>query len=286
MGLRSIRLETRDACTICESEPDAMPAASCAIALRSATSGCSGYCMQKAAVELFACQDGKVGLTVRCEDTFGNEHTILHRFWTNAKCDQPRDVGATHNSQLHEAHSDHHNGTCDGWCRSRMYLLEGLESVLRVYKVQCNCSSTNHSQQALHFKTTTSAVVQKASQVSGILQVSPGDVLLFGRMPSGKMVVCARLPGPGDVQRTRRSANANGTTHDKPAKVWHYCIVYIRSSIELMMHTCTTTRRAARILPPAMCVLRGCTLEHTTPAPKGSPRQCSCRSITTCRQSS
>jgi hypothetical protein len=41
---------------------------------------------QKAAVEHFACQDGKVGLTVHCEDTFGNEHTILHRFWTNAKC--------------------------------------------------------------------------------------------------------------------------------------------------------------------------------------------------------
>lgn len=40
---------------------------------------------QKAAVEHFACQDGKVGLTVQCEDTFGNEHTIVHRFWTNAK---------------------------------------------------------------------------------------------------------------------------------------------------------------------------------------------------------
>ena len=41
--------------------------------------------LQKAAVEHFACQDGKVGLTVHCEDTFGNEHTILHRFWTNSK---------------------------------------------------------------------------------------------------------------------------------------------------------------------------------------------------------
>ena len=41
---------------------------------------------QKAAVEHFQCEDGKVGLTVVCEDTFGNEHIITHRFWTNQKC--------------------------------------------------------------------------------------------------------------------------------------------------------------------------------------------------------
>lgn len=105
---------------------------------------------KKAAVEHFACQDGKIGLTVQCEDTFGNEHTIVHRFWTNAK--------------------------------SRMYLLEGLESVFRVYKV------------------------------------SSGDVLVFGLMPTGKMVMTVRLPGPDDVQRTRRSANAVGPAADKPAK--------------------------------------------------------------------
>lgn len=66
-----------------------------------------------------------------------------------------------------------------------MYLLEGLESVFRVYKV------------------------------------SSGDVLVFGLMPTGKMVMSVRLPGPDDVQRTRRSANAVGPAADKPAKVLH-----------------------------------------------------------------
>jgi hypothetical protein len=44
-------------------------------------------------------------------------------------------------------------------------------------------------------------------------------VLLFGRMPSGKMVVCARPPGPGDVQRSRRAVNGTSAATDKPAKV-------------------------------------------------------------------
>lgn len=63
-----------------------MCAVRCTLVLRLAALHLHHQRLQKAAIEHFACQDGKVGLTVHCEDTFGNEHTILHRFWTNAKC--------------------------------------------------------------------------------------------------------------------------------------------------------------------------------------------------------
>lgn len=47
--------------------------------------GACQLCLQKAAVEHFRCHDGKVGLIVVCEDTFGNEHIIVHRHWANSK---------------------------------------------------------------------------------------------------------------------------------------------------------------------------------------------------------
>ena len=51
----------------------------------STESRCVHVAPQKAAVEHFESADGKDGVTVDCEDTFGNSHTLQHRFWTNVR---------------------------------------------------------------------------------------------------------------------------------------------------------------------------------------------------------
>lgn len=77
--------------------------------------------LQKAAVEHFACQDGKVGLTVHCEDTFGNEHTILHRFWTNSKYVRSSVLPWLHLFSHSNVHSStlvrHQCNSCPAWLK-------------------------------------------------------------------------------------------------------------------------------------------------------------------------
>jgi len=41
--------------------------------------------LQKAATEFFPCNDGKVGVTIKCTDDAGTKFNLTHRFWTNVK---------------------------------------------------------------------------------------------------------------------------------------------------------------------------------------------------------
>jgi hypothetical protein len=120
--------------------------------------------LQKAAVEHFACQDGKVGLTVHCEDTFGNEHTILHRFWTNSKYARSFvSPGCTWSTVLN-VHSStfvrHQCNSCPAWPETGHAC-----TFLRAWKAYCGCTRCNAacclqpllSMQHTH-RTTTSAV--------------------------------------------------------------------------------------------------------------------------------
>ena len=89
---------------------------------------------------------------------------------------------------------------CNAACCPQALL--SMQLTRRTNHICCNCCS-----------------VFEPSKCLSLLQVSPGDVLLFGRMPSGKMVLGARPPGPEDVQRSRRAVNGTGAATDKPAKV-------------------------------------------------------------------
>jgi hypothetical protein len=99
--------------------------------------------MQKAAVEHFACQDGKVGLTVQCEDTFGNEHTILHRFWSNSKYVQPLMSACVYpvtKSSTRSGAAGHYNGSD---VPALLALAGHACTSLRVWKVCCGCIRCN-----------------------------------------------------------------------------------------------------------------------------------------------
>lgn len=98
-----------------------------------------------------------------------------------------------------------------------MYLLEGLYSTFRTYKVAAKYQIENPKTLILNSRSRM-YLLEGLDSVFRTYKVGAGDVLTFGRLPSARMCVSARKPGPGDVQRTRRSANATANG-DRPAKV-------------------------------------------------------------------